>query len=253
MTPGPEPDFLAQAQRIHGYATEKGVILRLVGALAFNLHCPRYNYLQAAMGRVFTDIDFAARSDQTEGVRKVFKDLGWVEDTVVSTLYGSTRMVFNDPHSTLHSDVFYDKMEFCHDLPLRDRLQVDPLTIPLAELVVEKMQIVKINEKDLIDTIMLLREHPVGETDDETVNAPVIARMCAADWGLWRTLTMNLGKVVDVLAKYGALSPEDREHVAGQVDELLGYIERQPKPMAWKLRNRVGDRVKWYKDVDELG
>jgi hypothetical protein len=129
---------------------------------------------------------------------------------------------------------------------------MDSLTIPLAELLLEKMQIVKINEKDVIDTIMLLLEHPFGDTDHELVNMRRVAGLCAADWGLWRTLTMNLDKVRQLAQTYPQLSDSEKAHIASQVDLALARIEAEPKSLAWRLRARVGDRVKWYKDVEEV-
>jgi hypothetical protein len=114
------------------------------------------------------------------------------------------------------------------------------------------MQIVQINEKDIIDTIMLLLEHPLGDSDQETINIKRIAELCAADWGLWRTTTMNLGKVRILAQSYEQLTPEQKAAIDAQVQKALTRIEQEPKAMAWRLRSRVGDRVKWYKDVEEL-
>jgi hypothetical protein len=114
------------------------------------------------------------------------------------------------------------------------------------------MQIVKINEKDVIDTIMLLLEHDLGDGDRETINMARIGQMCADDWGLWRTVTMNLEKVKQLAQGYAALEDGDKARVSDQVDAALGRIEAAPKTMGWRLRSRVGDRVKWYKDVDEV-
>ena len=97
----------------------------------------------------------------------------------------------------IHLDVFYDRLEFCHVIPLADRLEADSPTIPLAELLLSKLQIVKINEKDVVDTILLMLDHPLGHGDVDTIDADRVASLCAADWGLWRTLTMNLAKVAD--------------------------------------------------------
>jgi hypothetical protein len=36
------------------------------------------------------------------------------------------------------------------------------------------------------------------------------------------------------------------------VDSTLARLEAEPKPLAWRLRARVGDRIKWYKEVDEV-
>jgi hypothetical protein len=142
-----------------------------------------------------------------------------------------------------------DRLDFCHPIPWKNRLEVDSPTIPLAELVLEKMQIVKINEKDIIDTIMLLREHAVASDDDDHVNAARIAELCAAEWGLWRTSSMNLEKVRDYLPHFD-LTDDDRSIVAQRVAELLTAMNDYPKGAKWRLRARVGDKVKWYKAID---
>jgi hypothetical protein len=119
-------------------------------------------------------------------------------------------------------------------------------------LLLEKMQIFKINEKDIIDTIMLLLEHPLGDNDEEVINIDRIAQLLAKDWGLWRTTTMNLEKVRQMAGHYAELSEDEQGRVVSQVDRSLSRIEEEPKTRGWKLRARVGDRVKWYKEVDEV-
>jgi hypothetical protein len=114
------------------------------------------------------------------------------------------------------------------------------------------MQIVQINEKDVIDTIMLLLEHPLGDVDKETINIKFVAQLCAKEWGLWRTTTMNLEKVKQLAGHYTQLTPGQKIEVAAQVDTILARLNNEPKPIAWRLRDRVGDRVKWYKEVDEV-
>jgi len=111
---------------------------------------------------------------------------------------------------------------------------------------------VQINEKDVIDTIMLLLEHPLGETDKEVINIKRAAALCANDWGLWRTTTMNLNKVKQLAHSYSQLTDEQKTKVESQVDEALSRLNNEPKTLAWRIRDRVGDRVKWYKDVDEV-
>jgi hypothetical protein len=162
------------------------------------------------------------------------------------------RAIYENSGTHLHIDIFYEKLDFCHEIKWSGRLEVDSPTIPLAELLLEKMQIVRINEKDVIDTIMLLLEHPLGDGDEETINMARVAHLCAAEWGLWRTLTMNLDKVQKLAMGYVQLGDEHKHHVVAQVTAALQRIEVEPKPMAWRLRARVGDRVKWYKDVEEV-
>ncbi len=249
------PEFYAERTRILealDRPENKHIVMRLIGALAFRTHCPQYGYLQDALGRVFTDIDFATYTRHIGDATRLLTDLGYEEDKMVTRLFGEGRMVFHDPLYGRHIDVFIDRLDFCHVLPLAGRLEADTFTLPLAELVVEKMQIVQLNEKDIIDTIMLLREHPVGEDDAETVNAPIIAALAGDDWGLWRTLTGNLAAVAGMLDRYPQLEDEDRAVVRGRLQELAARLEAQPKTLRWKLRSRIGERVKWYKDVEEL-
>jgi hypothetical protein len=248
-----QSDFRREVDRILAAAKTEVVLLRVIGALAFNMHCPKYGYLQEMLGRAYTDIDFASYTKHGEGISKLFANLGYEEDFMVSRLFGRSRLLFHDnSDNKRHCDVFFDKLEFCHDIPFKDRLEVDELTIPLAELILEKMQIVKINQKDLIDTVMLLREHEIGRTDSETINGQRIAQLCAAEWGLWRTATMNLGRVGEYVSNADKLDEEDKQNVQSKIEQLLKLIEEEPKSTGWRLRARIGDKRKWYRDVEEL-
>jgi hypothetical protein len=228
------------------------VIMRLIGALAFRTHCPQFGYIQDQLGRKFTDIDFASYPRFFTDIVRVLTELGYEEDKTVTQLFSESRLLFHDPLFGRHIDIFFNKLDFCHVISFVNRLEIEELTLPLAELLLEKMQIVKINEKDLIDTIMLLREHPVGDSDEETINGGLIARTLASDWGFWRTVTANLQVVDEELNHYARLSPQDRQVVHERIAELHNRIADEPKSGKWKLRSKVGERVKWYKDVEEL-
>ena len=244
--------FENEVKRITVAAKEAGLMLRLLGSLAFQVHCPQFGFLQAALGRAYTDIDFAGYGKQAKQISGLLAGLGYAEEREIFVVTEGSRAIFENPGNGLHVDVFYEKLDFCHVIRWNGRLEADWPTIPLAELLLEKMQIVKINEKDLIDTLMLLLEHPLGESDTETINLGYVARLCAADWGLWRTTTMNLNKVKQMAGAYPQLAPEQQARVGAQVEALLARLKAEPKPLAWRLRARVGDRIKWYKDVDEV-
>jgi hypothetical protein len=244
--------FENEVRRIVEAGNQAGVMLRLLGSLAFQFHCPAFGGLQAQMGRAYTDIDFGAYGRQAKPISELLTRLGYREDREIFIATEGGRAIFENPANHLHVDVFYEKLDFCHVIKWEGRLEVDSPTIPLAELLLEKMQIVKINEKDIIDTIMLLLEHPLGDGDAETIHLPWIARLCADDWGLWRTTTMNLDKVKRLAQGYPQLTDAHKQRVAAQVDAALQRLEAEPKSFAWRLRARVGDRVKWYKEVEEV-
>jgi hypothetical protein len=244
--------FENELMRILKASSDAGIIMRVIGSLAFQMHCPKYGYLQAAMGRAYTDIDFAAYHRQFKEIQILMSGLGYQENKEVFIVSSGERAIFERAEIGIHLDVFYEKLAFCHVIYWNNRLEVDNPSIPLAEMLLEKMQIVEINEKDIIDTIMLLLEHPLGDKDLETINIKHVAELCRNDWGLWRTTTMNLEKVRQLAQGYAQLNDEQKAKIDTQVRTALASIEQEPKSLAWRLRARVGDRVKWYRDVDEV-
>ncbi|MCJ7702388.1 MAG: hypothetical protein MUO62_12460 [Anaerolineales bacterium] len=241
-----------ELNRIIEASNNAGVILRVIGSLAFQIHCPEYGYIQEMLGRSYTDIDFAAYRSQISEIQTLMVGLGYVERKNILLFSEGDRSIFDHHDIGIYVDVFYGKLDFCHVIKWNDRLEVDFPTIPLAEMLLEKMQIVEINEKDIIDTVMLLVEHPLADGDEETVNIQRIAKLCSQDWGLWRTTTMNLEKVKLLSQNYDKLGDDRKILVANQIDTALTRIEDEPKTMAWRIRSRVGDRVKWYKEVDDV-
>jgi len=149
-------------------------------------------------------------------------------------------------------DVFFDRLEMCHTIDFMDQLEVDYPTISLANLLLEKMQIVQLNEKDAIDTVVLLREHDVGKVDDQTINLEYISRLLSKDWGFYYTVTTNLKRIRDEFLPSYDLSGEDKTDVEHKIDTLLERVEKKPKSLRWKMRARIGAKKKWYRDVEEL-
>lgn len=238
-------------ERILQEANRQNVTMRLLGALAFELRCPQHSSLRIALGRQLSDLDYMALSKQWEQVVKVLTQIGYEFDERRAMLHGMDRVIFFHPDG-LRVDVFFDKLDMCHSIDFRDRLRLDPETITLGDLFLEKMQIVKITEKDIIDTIVLFIAHPVAETE-AGINAAYIASRLSSDWGFYYTTTTNLKRIRDEFLDHYDLIPEkDRNLALGRMDQMLQRIESAPKTMQWKLRARLGTRSKWYKDVGEL-
>ncbi len=248
----PDPARLvAEAVRIVSLAKERDVPLRILGATAIRQHCPNFGYLQDSLGRKIGDIDLASYSKQSSRIAELMQSLGYEEDVTVAA-FGGGRLIFRDRNDRSHLDVFLDKLNMSHVISFGNRLQVDYPTLPLADLFLGKMQIFKLNEKDIIDTMMLVREHRVGLSDNETINSSYICELLSKDWGLWRTIIMNIGKVASFLPVYTTLSDPDRSDIKAKLDALLQEIESCPKSVSWKLRARVGEKRKWYNEVEEL-
>jgi len=246
---------LERAYKIIKDAQSKGIILRLLGATAFMTQCKKTVGLFDDLGRIITDMDFAAYAKQFKQINDLMDSYG-LKLSYGTGSYGARRSIFFDQKTGLQIDIFYDSLSFCHDIYFKDRLEIDPRTIPLAEMLLQKMQIVEINEKDIKDTIILLYTFPVRDSDDKTVNGKYIANIMANDWGFYYTCTTNLKNVRDTFMKKYDLSAEMENKVTGEINTLLDMIEKQPKSFKWKLRARVGTSKKWYREigmVDEEG
>ncbi|MGC8567566.1 MAG: hypothetical protein ACP5M8_08000 [Caldisphaera sp.] len=247
-------NFTEEAIKIVDEAKKRGIILRVLGAVAFRIHCPNYGYIQEKLGRFFTDVDFVSYSQFKNKIRELFIELGYnfnpLEEKVLSAEFGINRFLFLDKEGK-HIDIFFDKLVFSHTIPLKGRLEKDYPTMPLAELLLEKMQIIQINKKDVIDSVMLLREHQIGDTDHETINGNYIAKLTSDDWGLWKTVTSNLEKTKNLLQTF-ELDNDDKEDVSKKIELLLDIINKQPKSAKWKMRALVGEKKKWYNDVEEM-
>lgn len=244
-------ELVGEAVRLVDEVKRGGRVLRVYGAAAIFHHCPGQAELFRTMGRRPGDIDLAAYQKDSSKIADLIGELGYEEDLTVSA-FGGGRLVFRRRMDGLHCDVFIGRLEMSHILSFDGRLELDYPTAPLADLLLSKLQIFKLNEKDVVDTVVLLREHQVGGPGKETIDAGYISSLCSKDWGLWRTVTRNLQKVGALLPGYGAFVDADRSDVSRKLEELQEAIESAPKNLSWKLRARVGESRKWYNDVEDL-
>jgi len=252
----PLTDFIQEAMRIVKLAEKRGIILRVMGACSIRLHCPKYEYLHKELGRELSDIDFASYDAHKPKMEKFFETVGYkprkyiTSDWAYVTGGAQRRHIYDDMENKRVTDIFFDKLEMCHTIDFRGRLELDYPTITLADIVLEK-QIVKLAEKDVKDVFVLFREHEVGEKDKEMVNARYIARLLSRNWGFYYTLTTNLNRVKEFSRRYEALTERDHQDVTTKIDKLLEVIEKEPKSMGWKMRAKIGTRKKWYTEVGE--
>lgn len=166
-------------------------------------------------------------------------------------MHGARRLLSYDEPNGRQIAVFVGTFEMCHELPLEQRLDLEPLTLPVADLALTKLQIVKLNRKDAYDLYSLLLTHEVAEHDDETINAKWIGDLCARDWGLYRTVELNLERLQEDL-HVPELTPEEHETIRRRIGQIKDAMACAPKTRKWKMRARVGDRVRWYEEPEEV-
>jgi hypothetical protein len=242
-----EADVVAEGRRLLDKAAAAGVPLRLLGGVAINLRAA--GELPPAFRRTYADLDFVTTKKRSGRAAELFRSEGYEPHVAFNALHGQERLLFFDVDHDRQVDVFVGAFAMSHKIPLDTRLEVDPVSIPLAELLLTKLQIAQLNEKDVRDALALLEGHPVGDADGETVNAGRVAALCAADWGLWRTITGNLDTCCALAPGYDV---PNRAEVEARLQELLHRIEAEPKTRSWKLRAKIGERKRWYDLPEEV-
>lgn len=259
------PDPLAEALRVVDLAEGRGLLVRLMGGMAIRAHAPDW---PARTRRVEVDLDFATRSRDRGAFYELLAAEGYTPDKRHNALFGGKQAYFVDVPRSRPVDVLVDSLEMCHRLEFRDRLSASNPTLPLAELLLSKLQVVKINRKDVLDALVLLAEHPLAQDDGAqdsrhglgSINVPRILSFTSNDWGWWRTVTGNLETLDQYLAV--ELTPEDLDLNNGrailfdpsaQISALRRAIDDAPKSTRWRLRAKVGERVAWHQEPEEMG
>jgi hypothetical protein len=241
-------DIVAEGERLLGIASQEGVPMRLLGGVAVRLTAPE---LPSTLARDYKDIDFATTKKGAGAADRLLRDAGYQPHVSFNAMHARERGLYFDEENDRQVDLFIHSFRMCHEIPLGDRLEVEDRTVPLAELLLTKLQIVEVNEKDIRDTLLLFHGHPIADHDDGAVNGAQIAALCATDWGLWRTITANLDRCRSHVDDY-ELAPEDRTRITQRFSQLLAKIEAEPKSRGWRLRAKVGERKRWYDLPEEV-
>jgi hypothetical protein len=240
-------DLVDEGGRIADAARQAGIQLPITGGVGVALCCPSAR--SAPLARPYADIDAVGLGRERRTIIELFSSLGYQPDEQFNALNASSRLCFWDTVQGRHVDVFLDKLTMCHSIDLRDRVGVSERTLPLADLLLLKLQIVETNEKDFLDLLALLIDHEFTP-DDSGINITYLAGLCAHDWGLWKTSTTIAARAVEFARDLDGF--EHRQRVERQVEHYLSALEEAPKSRGWSLRARIGPRKRWYELPEEV-
>jgi len=245
----PLDDIVLEADRLLEAAAAEDVPVRLIGGLAVRMHVNG----DPVISRAYKDIDLVTLKGRGKRVSEFMTAMGYEADRAFNATNGHRRLLYYDRPHARQVDVFVGAFEMCHSIPITERIELHPSAVPLAELLLTKMQIVELNAKDQADILTILYHRDVADDDGDgsAVNAARIAQLTATDWGLWRTTRMNVERTREALPG-SALSPDQQAVVGERLDRLWERIESEPKSTKWKMRNRVGDKVRWYEEPEEV-
>jgi hypothetical protein len=244
--------LLDEARRLVDLAEKRDFALRVMGGAAIAIHSAAGPEVFTANGRRLQDLDFVSDASGRRRLSELMTSAGYEPDEVFNSYSGHDRHLYYTGREgeRWQVDVFFERMKMCHTVAYKNRLVEDHPTVPLAELLLQKLQIVQLNAKDVFDIVLLLADHPLGDHDAETINLRVITRLLASDWGYYKTATDALQLTLRRLETepgYPA-SAVVRDRIA----QLLESIESVAKTRKWHMRARIGTRVRWYEEVEEV-
>jgi len=244
-------ELVCEMKRLVETAHQNQIRLRAFGGLAILTHSrndPRF------FQRESPDLDFLIPKTDRSKLESFFREMGYSPDKQFNLLNGMRRQIFyHDNSNDLHVDILIGDFEMCHKLPLDDRFDVHPLTIPLAELFLSKAQVVQLNRKDALDLISLLFNNDVGDEKKGHIGLERITWLCGQDWGLYKTTSISLKHVKELLSETEIqISSDERDLILGRVHKIEKAFEEMPKSIAWQMRDKVGTRVRWYLEVEEV-
>src|SRR5215203_5483031 len=145
-------DMVEEAVRVAEEAERRDVALRLLGGVAIRVRA--HDGLEPAFEREYADLDWITQKGKSTQAQRFFESLGYVPQTRFNASYARERLLYFD-----------EKHDRQVEVPFGNRMTMEPLTVPLAELLLTKLQIIELNEKDVGDALALLHDHPVDEHD----------------------------------------------------------------------------------------
>lgn len=244
-------DPVAEAERLMTMARDAGLTLRLLGGLAVRVLSSHAAH--DSLARTYGDLDFVGSKKQSKAIRDTLETAGYAADRRFNALHGAQRLLFMDETRGRQIDIFLGTFEMCHKLPLEDRLQLYPLTLSPADLLLTKLQIIQLNRKDAQDVLALLLDYPPSHTSpsgEHSLDVTYIARLASRDWGWYTTLNDNLDRIVEMGNEM--LPSHEAETVQLRVGTIKETMAQAPKSIGWKARDAIGRRVAWYEMPEEV-
>ncbi len=242
-------ELLAAATDAIAAASAGGFPMRLLGGIAVLELADSAR--RPPLQRAYHDFDVVVPQKAGASAARIFRDLGYGEDQHFNALHGAQRMIFSSDRGFV-VDVLVGTFQMCHRLELGRDLPETGLTVHPADLVLTKLQIVQIEDKDLRDAAALLADLPPGPGPEPgpLIDPDRFARTLAADWGFYHTVELNLPKVVAYAADH--LDEPRAASVARTAASLSKAMQAAPKSVKWKVRAKVGEKVTWYELPEEV-
>ncbi len=251
IDPGSAPltSVVEEARRLGGLSEASGVRARLLGGVGVALHA--HGPIPVPLTRPYGDLDYVVGRADGPTFRRLLESSGYEANERFNALHGHRRLLHYDPANGRQVDTFVGSFKMCHALEFGDRLPATGLSIAPVDLLLTKLQIVQVNDKDLRDVLVLLGDHPIG-SGPEAIDPIQLTAIVGNDWGWHTTLLDNIEKLDALGRSIDGLEPGLRARVVDRIAEVRVVIGSARHSVRWRARAAVGRRIPWYELPEEV-
>lgn len=248
-----EADIVSEGARLVDLATAAGLTMRLLGGVAVRLISP--SAAQPPLARGYGDLDFALSRKDGRAIRDVLERAGYTGERRFNALHGDKRLLYVDEARDRKLDIFLGAFRMCHTLDLEGRLLPGLRTLTPSDLLLTKLQIVQLNNKDARDALAILADHALADRaepghEEDVIDLGYLTSLCGHDWGWYTTVTDNLARVRQIGDELGPSAAVAR--ATERITEVRAALEQAPKSLSWRMRSAVGRKMVWYEEPEEI-
>ncbi len=242
----PNPLFTeleSEWQQIMGAATKSKTTLRVMSSLATWVCCPHTRALLAPPEK--QQLDFAARASQRDAIRRGLESLGYQTDQSFDEFRNSPRLFFTNPVRGVAAEIYLDTFAMYHQLDLTPFLAQEGATLAETALLLLRLQLVEMPEAALREMSALLNDHNLSlRAAPGKIHLSQITRLCADHWGWYKTVTMNLQRLMAFAVK--STTSDEKTIIVERAGRIFQAIEDTTKSLRWQTRARLGESMRWY-------
>lgn len=243
-----EKELLSKSIEVITKAAEHHIPLRLLGGLSIAYLAPNGRSIEA-FHRESNDIDLFSLSSYAKKLNEFLEESGFEPDHRFNAIYGFKRGQYY--YKGAKVDLLLDEFNMSHRIILKDRYGMSDITLPPSDILLTKLQVAELNEKDIKDILALVHDLKMGNADTHSsIDSGYIADILSTDWGFYRTAMTNLEKASRYLESL-SIDRSLKERISNELEYLKNAVELRPKSLNWKLRAKIGDKVRWYELPEE--
>ena len=212
---------------------DKSIDIRLFGSVALLFLCSKNNKNISNFGRMIADIDIIVMPKHVAMLENYFLKQGYEANRQIKMLHGNQRRSFY-AENNISIDVFIGNITLCQDISILDRFSLSYPTIPPTDLFLTKIQKISLSEWDVFDINFILEHININDCQ-------YIVELSSKTWNWWKTLNTNISFILEK-----DISDNNRNLLI----VLLDMINSNNKTINWKIRNIIGEKTRWYNDVE---